>query len=598
MKITLNNFGGMQPKLAAHLLKESQSQTATNSRIEKGDLRSWRDTSLITQIATAAYKTLHQYKEGGNEHWVYSTSDLDFAESPIAGGAFERLYYSGGTAPLEAFANDLDSSPWVQTDVYKVGHDKPGAGWGFVSGHTGGSEYRAYVYTYESRYGEESGPSPVLATEVYNTGNVVLEDFTQPAAGWGNRSTVDGEIPYVNIYRTNASTTGAEFQYVGRFNATTHTFGTDTFTDNVADADLGEALSTEFYETAPTGLTGLIGLSNGIFAGFVGNELYLSELYKPHAWPDEYVLSFDYDIIGLGYLGTNIVVLTEGIPYMVTGHTPDSMQKQRLNGFYPCRSKLSIVNSPFGVIYSSHEGLIMINHNGPSNITFNYLTPTDWEEYEPSYVRGTFYNGKYFGFYSNTNEGTFIFDLQNNQWSAIEKYYQAAYQEVAEGIMYLIRLEDTTMIRQWEGNYYNYLYYTWLSKKYVLPQDMGFTCAQVIVDTEEQAAIEGAIEEWATGDLEDAYSQGDGPQALVLEMAYNTEEYNGSALFTRQNISFNGYVRFRLYVDNVLKFEKNISDDKVFRLPSHRGRRIEIQLSGYVPVRRVSIASSPQEIGS
>jgi hypothetical protein len=611
LKITLNNFSGIQPKLSAHLLNDEQGQLAQNARIEKADLRAWQDTSLITTITTAAYKTLHQYKEGANENWVYSTADLDFAQSPIAADTYERLYYSGGTAPIEAFANDLDSSPWDQAvDFYKVGHAKPTTGWGFVSGHTGGSEFRSYVYTYVSRFGEESGPSAVLNTEVYDgVSNVILEDFVSPSAGYGNLSTVGSSIPYVRIYRTNASTTGAEYQYVGQFNATTHTFGTDTFTDDVADADLGEVLSTEFTEAPPTGLTGLIGLSNGIFAGFVGNELYLSDLYLPHSWPDEYVLSFDYDIVGLGYLGTNIIVLTEGIPYMVTGFTPDTMQKQRLNGFYPCRSKMSIVNSPFGVLFTSHEGLILIDHNGPRNVTFDYVTPSDWEDFEPETMRGTFYNGKYFGFYSSTNEGTFVLDVQNNILSTVAKYYQAAYQEVAEGIMYVIRAEDTTMIRQWEGNYYNYLYYQWKSKKFLLPQDMGFTCAQVIVDAEERDAVEDAIGDdgvleaanavvWATGDLQDSFNYGSGPTETELDMAFNTEEFNGSALFSTRSLSFSTYIQFQLYIDNVLVFTKNIDNDRVFRLPPLRGRRVEVKLSGYIPIRRVSLAQSPQEIGS
>ena len=610
MKITLNNFSGLQPKLAPHLLKDSQAQEAQNARIEKGDVRAWRDSSLITNITSAAYKTLHQYKEGGNDNWVYSTDDLDFAQSPIAADTWERLYYSGGASPIEAFSNDLDSAPWDQAvDFYKVGHAKPAAGWGFVSGHDGGAEFRSYVYTYVSRYGEESGPSPVLNTDVYNTGDVIIEDFTSPAAGFGNLSTVGGKIPLVRIYRTNASTTGAEYQYVGEFNATTHTFGTSTFTDDVADADLGEVLTTEFYEAPPAGLTGLIGLSNGIFAGFVGNELYLSDLYQPHSYPDEYVLSFDYDIIGLGYLGTNIVVLTEGIPYMVTGFTPDTMQKQRLNGFYPCRSKMSVVSSPFGVLFTSHEGLIMIDHNGPRNITFDFVTPADWEEFEPETVRGTFYNGKYFGFYDSTNTGTFVLDVQNNLLSTVTKYYQAAYQEVAQGTMYVIRTESDTMIRQWEGNYYNYLYYQWKSKKFVLPQDMGFTCAQVIVDSAERDAVADAIEDdgvleaanavvWATGDLQDSFNYGPGPTEDEQDMLFNVEEFNGSALYTLHSLSFSVSINFQLYVDNELVFSKNITNDKVFRLPPVRGRRVEVKLSGYIPIRRMSIAQSPTEIGS
>jgi hypothetical protein len=462
------------------------------------------------------------------------------------------------------------------------------------------------VYTYVSRYGEESGPSPVLSTTTYLSGNVVLEDFTAPSSGFGNLTTVGGNIPYVRIYRTSASTTSAEFQYVGQFNASTHTFGTDTFTDNIADADLGEVLSTELYEGPPSGLTGLIGLSNGIFAGFVGNELYLSEPYLPHTYPDEYVLSFDYQIVGLGYLGTNIIVLTEGIPYMVSGYTPETMQKQRLNGFFPCRSKRSIVSSPYGVLFSSHEGLIIIDHSGPRNITQTLLTPTEWDLYEPDDIIGTFYNGKYFGSYNDTYTGTFVLDVPNGVLTDIQKDYLAFYIETAQGIMYMIRAEDTTMIRQWEGNAYSFLYYTWKSKKFLMPRDTGFTCAQVLLDLEEFASVQSALEEnqaleaenatiFASGDLQDTVNYGSGPTETEQELAFNVEEFNGSALVTVGDLGLSGEVKIKIWYDNVLKLEKNISDDKVFRIPATRGRRVEIQLQGYIPVRRVTIAQSPQE---
>ena len=308
MKISVENFSGTQPKKAPHLLDANQAQLAENARVEKSDVRSWRDSDLVANLTDSSWETLYKYitaDEGIGEQWVTSTYDLDFAENPLAADAFERVYFSGGSdAVPQAFANDLDSDPWVITDTYKIGPAKPvdTGTWGFVSGHDGGSEYRAYVYTYVSRYGEETGPiATVLETEVYDgTSNVVIEDFTQPPAGYGLRGTVGSNIPYVRIYRTNSSVSGAEFQYVGQFNATTHTFGTSTFTDNVADEDLGEVIPTELYEGIQSNLSGLMSLSNGIFAGFVGNELYLSEPYLPHAWTDEYVLSFDYDIVGLG----------------------------------------------------------------------------------------------------------------------------------------------------------------------------------------------------------------------------------------------------------------------------------------------------------
>jgi hypothetical protein len=605
----------MQPKLAAHLLGEDQAQTAQNARLEKADLRAWRKPVSTLQItAGSTYKSLYQYKTddvGIGNQWVKSTNNLDFAESPVANDTHERLYFTGESEP-RFFANDMDSDPWDQdTDYKKMGPVPPvdTGTWGFVSGHTGGTTYRGYVYTYVNRYGFETGPiATILETSTYNTGNVVIEDFTQPPSGYGMRTTVGSNIPYVRIYRTNSSQTGAEFQYVGQFNASTHTFGTDTFTDDVADADLGAVLSTEGYTGVDANLSGLIGLSNGILAGFHGNELHLSEPYLPDAWKAANVMSFDYDIVGLGYLGTNIIVLTEGIPYIVTGNAPESMTKTRLNGFYPCVSTRSIVNSMYGVIYASHEGLIMIDHNGPRNITLDFITPFEWEDYSPSYIHGQFYNGKYFGCYNdtpNSNTGSFVFDIQNGILSSLGNYYQATYLEVADGKMYIINYdEETTNIMEWAGDEYNFLYYTWKSKKYVTGQDTGFTCAQVVVDKEEYADLVAAIGDnayleglntalFTTAEVGGNFNYGD---FSTYDEYWNALAWNESNLTELADLSVDQYIDFKYYVDNVLIMTKTISADTVFRLPPHRGRRFEVELSGYIPIRKVTIAQSPREI--
>ncbi|MHC4640117.1 MAG: hypothetical protein ACYS32_00630 [Planctomycetota bacterium] len=619
MKITVNNFRGTQPKVAPHLLAENQAQLAENARVEMSDVRSWRDSLSTADLTDASWNSLYQYTAtpvGIGTQWLYSIYDLDFAENPLSGDTFERLYLSGGSdqAPI-AYANDIDSSPWSQSaDYYKIGPAKPSAAATFDSGSTGGSSYRAYVYTYVTRYGEETGPSPVLSTTTYNTGNVVLDGFTQPPSGYALRTKVGSNAPKIRVYRTNSSVTGAEFQYINEFDIDTFVWATGTFTDSVADADLGEVLPTTDYEGIQSDLAGLMSLSNGIFAGFSGNQLYLSEPYLPHAWPDEYVLSFDYDIVGLGYLGTNIVVLTEGIPYLVYGPAPESMQKQKLNGFYPCVSKRSIVSTPFGVAYASYEGLIVIDHNGPNNITFEYLTPTDWQtNYYPSTMHGQFYNGQFFGFYnSGTYKGTFILDIRNKLFTSLRKDYLASYVKVAEGKMYLIYSGEEDTIEEWEGDDYNRLYYRWKSRRYLMPQDMSFTCAQVMVDIDyydelvqdiaDTAYLEGLnAAAFATGNLQDTLNYGEGvlPASKTednYDWYFNAQHFNYSVLYDLQTISVDQYVKFRLYVDNVLKFEKNINSDKFFRLPACRGRRIEFELGGYIPVRRVQLAQAPGEL--
>jgi hypothetical protein len=606
MKITVANFDGLRPKLAAHLLEESQAQVAVNCRVEKADLRSWANSETQQTITNAAYESLYQYLEGSNSYWLYSINDCNFAESPIANDSFERLYLTGESEP-RAYANDLVSEPFDQTtDYYKFGAAVPTAAPAFVSGHTGGSSYRAYVYTYVTRYGEETGPSPVLSTSTYNTGDVVLDTFTQPPAGYALRTKIDSNAPKIRVYRTNTSVTGAEFQYVGEFDIDAFNFSTGTFTDDVADADLGEVLPTEDYEGINASLSGLTGLSSGIMAGFVGNTLHLSEPYLPHAWPSEYTYSFDYSIVAIGHFGTNIVVLTEGFPYIVFGQSPDSMSKQRLPGFFPCTAKRGAVSTPFGVVYPSHEGMILLNHEGPRVLTEDYLTPDEWEAYTPTEIHGNFFNSKYFGFYNN--DAGFILDIQNNLFVTLQDYRKATYRSVAGGKFYTIYTEPSTNetnIEEWEGDDYNYMYFTWKSKKFLLPQDTGFTCGQVIIDTDFYSGVEDAIIEnqyleglnntvWTSGDLQDTFNAS--TTDPDNDVPFNVKEFNASGLVDFSSISISNQIKFILIIDNEEVFEKNIMSDGLFRLPPIRGRRVEMQLSGYIPVRRVTIAQSPREL--
>jgi hypothetical protein len=106
---------------------------------------------------------------------------------------------------------------------------------------------------------------------------------------------------------------------------------------------------------------------------------------------------------------------------------------------------------------------------------------------------------------------------------------------------------------------------------------------------------------WASQDLQDTFNYGDGIQddlSTLLNPNYyfNVQHYNFAAMQDLSTLQINQYVKFKLYVDNVLVFERNVNDDKYFRLPPIRGRRVEFEVAGYVPVRRVTVAQAPQEL--
>ncbi len=81
----------------------------------------------------------------------------------------------------------------------------------------------------------------------------------------------------------------------------------------------------------------------------------------PHAWPPAYQIVVEYDIVGLAVVGAEIVVLTKGHPYLVTGSAPGNLTAAKIPDAQACVSAQSIVAFENGVIYASPDGLVMID---------------------------------------------------------------------------------------------------------------------------------------------------------------------------------------------------------------------------------------------
>jgi hypothetical protein len=132
---------------------------------------------------------------------------------------FERMYLTGADSTngkYMAFVNDLQGAGTFDftTDFYYPG--APAAAALTATYSTGATAaYRAYFYTYVSRYGEEGPPSVIFETVDGNgtpdwdgTSSIVLDNFTEPVAADEHLKTVVGSnAPAIRIYRT--STDGA-----------------------------------------------------------------------------------------------------------------------------------------------------------------------------------------------------------------------------------------------------------------------------------------------------------------------------------------------------------------------------------------------------
>lgn len=644
----------------------------------------------------------------------------------IYGGATSVTTYTDSTdfdETIKVYANDLVSTPFNQdADYYHLGVPAPQA-----APHVGlgGTTTRYYCYTYVTAYGEEGAPSsPDGAATVHASPVPITQILDAP-----ERRRITG----IRLYRTASGTAGvADFRYVldADFFSTATDYAVGDFTvydgilykcttahtaaawdatdftsgDDVADSALGAVLASEYYEAPPEGLAGIVMLPNGIAIGFIGNEIYFSEPWLPHAWPSRYALSIDEDIIGIGIFGNNAVLLTKGYPYLITGSAPEQMTLTKYGDFMPCLSKRSITSGLGGVLYVSREGLALADAEGVKIITNEFATPGDWDDYYPTTMHGDFYNGKYIVFYSySSTSGGIIIDFKNNLWTELPFHAQAGYVSTETGKYYIVVDSESTdspkpqCIKEWEGDPYNYLYWKWKSRKFLFSSDINLSVARITIDQEFYNAViellsdNSYLQTQNASAFSESIAQINGDSATFtgtaddkIKVTIDATDYddinigastsiaevvtaiNTATSGTQASVDSDGYLQivgevgvtiadgsttaqtvvadlfstaasrtdtavplggsicdasfcdygilsdkiqnvsdvsispsiiFKLYSNGTLKFTKTVTDGNIFRLPAgYRTRDCEYQAEGYIPVRKIELATSAAEM--
>ena len=313
-----------------------------------------------------------------------------------------------------------------------------------------------------------------------------------------------------------------------------------SFTDAVKAESLGEELPSLTWLTPPDTLRGLINLPNGIMAGFTGRDVYFCDPYHPHAWPVGYNQTMDFPIVGLGRMDTTLAVLTTGTPYFIQGSHPDSMVVVKSDLEQSCASKRSIVSHGGAVIYASPDGLVMLSSGGSRVLTDKFFTRAQWQStFRPSSINAYHHDMKYVAFYDNgTTTGGFIFDMTSGQFILHTIYATAGYNDLLADKLYTTSSDRSVKI--WLDG--AAMSYTWRSKKFTMPQIMGFSCAQV-----------------------------------------EAEAYPVTA---------------KVYVDGTLVRTQTVASRVPFRLPVSPGRDWEFQIEGNTEVFAVLVAQSMEELAN
>lgn len=346
--------------------------------------------------------------------------------------------------------------------------------------------------------------------------------------------------------------------------------GAYTFTDDFSFRSLSAILESNDYDPPPEDLQGLTVIQNNILAGFVGNDVYFSEPGKFHAWPPKYKLSLEYNIVGMTALGSDLFVMTDGFPYVVSGSDPAVLSVSRYATNYPCRSSRSIVQTDAGVMYSTHEGLALASLSGGVVVTTaGTHSPDTWNAtLDPATIVGTFYDSLYFASHST---GAFFYRRgQGNVPGDIIDYdltFTATWVDSKSGFLYFTAGSNGDILR-WDDPAQPFLEYTWKSKTFVSQTPINLGAARVVGDY--AGTIASPI--WDTYDV-------DWDDADTLWDALPP-------------------ARFRLYADKELIFDVERADSEVFRLPTgYKTDTYEVEIVGSTRVRAIHLGETPSSLG-
>lgn len=342
--------------------------------------------------------------------------------------------------------------------------------------------------------------------------------------------------------------------------------GIYTFTDDFSFRSLTQTLTSANYDPPPSDLQGLSLVQNSILAGFTGNTLYFSEPGLFHAWPKSYSRTFDSNIVGLAQIGGTLLIMTEDYPYVMSGSNPAIMSQSRLSGRYPCVNSRSIVETSFGIVYATHDGLVLYSPATSAQLLTRLVHSSDtWNEtLDPNTLVGTSYKDTYIASHATAS---IVFEpgTGNTGPTFVDSdfAFTAAWYDPISNSLYM-SAGTTGDIYQWDSLTQPNSTMTWKSKTFVTKDFTNVGAARIVADytgVPGSSYWEDIDTNWeATDELWDAADP----------------------------------ITVRFYVNKSLIFTSTQSNSNVFRLPAgYRADTFEVGVDSLVRIRAIYLGDTP-----
>ena len=513
-------FGGIAPAVDPTILSEEFGQTATNVELVSGKIEpAQTDSPVSSDLKTNTISSIFNYDPPNQDYitgysstkWLQFIDPTHVVYGPVPGDSLGRIYFTNPSYPRISWNSEIlatqthggsaiDANALYPRRSYRLGVPAPsgsilldtnmgtnpstGNPWPSPDPNETIKEV-SYAITYVTFDGREGPPLySGLAGEHSRLESISVSHVRQRAAG----AYTDGlssahHINKVRIYKSNTGSEDTQYQFlkeevintnqgsgpVYELDGEAHT--TKMFTDPL-NITLGEVLPSatwlgppddddDLYPDGP--LQGLVNVSQGVFAGFTGKRFCLSEAFLPHAWPIQYRITIERDIVAVSPTQGGVVVLTEGPPYLVAGTDPTAMAALKIDFAQPCINRDSVVNIDNMVFYASKEGLCAVAGGQGEVVTKGLITPKQWyTDYEPEDYKAFLYEGKYVAFWSEgQNCKGFIYDPDSKtaRLTKIDRNNEtvlAGYTEASTGDLFLAKSGSTNAtVGNFRKNIYN-----------------------------------------------------------------------------------------------------------------------------------------------
>ena len=462
MKILFNAFLGTAPKFDDEQVPDGYATVSHNTKSERGILEPWAMPVSLGQYGRSNAKSMFKYR---NE-W-FSWPQVTYAvKAPLKNDAYDFVVIaSKDTDPQVAYNLDAEEGggPYPAAS-YPLNVPVPLS---IVGVTTGDAEKWVSEAVANGDGGEEMPPDFEEGTDSNGDGIIGVRPFTDPEVSeydlsevvyaicyvdaWGRLSALSAptdlvtirEWEYINttavtltlpdvpdsllsadplrkttaktrIYRTNLGTSGKSvFQFVAEIPSTQLTYVDSAYSGDLLDAPINEdwvgAPDTNAALFPSGAMEKIAVMGADILVGHNKRILCFAEPEAFYAWPVKYYKVFQEDIVTIQPSGSNLVVLTTGVPYIIQGVHPESMDAARLADPVPCSSPHGSTEVAGAVYFASEVGLFRIESYSMANVSTGFIESDEWRALDPSTMRLANSDNKVF-VHCPTVGKTFVFD--------------------------------------------------------------------------------------------------------------------------------------------------------------------------------------------